>query len=183
MNAATTTRLAELREAGASAADAAATLAADPRFANRITADQLRDLFGRTVIGEILQDVADNPAVDIALRYGIRRTLRTLGYENGFIDAQDMQISAELRGAIAALEAAQILTADQVGQVLALAGGPLLEPLNAAEISAHWAALDAAAEQLALRQRAGRAYNAVVAAIDSGETDWAALVALFEAAE
>lgn len=182
MNPATQQRLTELRAEGATAEAAAAALADDPRFAQRITKDQLRDLFGRTNTGEKLQDVADNPQVEQGLRYGLRRVLRTLYYENGFVDTQDAGIAAELRAGLAALVPG-VLTGAEAEALLALAGGPMLEPLTAAEITAHWAAEDAAADALALRQRAGRAYNAVVAAIDGGETRWAVLAATFEAQE
>jgi hypothetical protein len=182
LNAATRTYLAQARTQGATATEAAAALAADPRFAERIYAKPaLRGMFGGTLVGVKLSRAAANAALPDELRAGVERVLMTVGWEDGYLDTTDATHAAELRAGVAGLVAVGVLTDAEAAAFLALGGGNLLERLTAEEIAAHWAAVDAAAHLATLRAAAAAGYNAVVAAIDGGETDAATLTALFGA--
>lgn len=168
MNAATQQRLAELREAGVTAEGAAEALAREPRFARRIESAQLRGLFAGTLIGIKLQDAIGNEALPLALRQGLRRVVMTVNWADGYLDTTDPEHAAELRAGISALVQHAVLSEAEGAAVLEPAGGPMLEPLSAAEITAYWEAEEAERTRTERERRGAELYNRLVTATRDG---------------
>lgn len=180
MNAATIDFLAQARTAGDTAANVSAALAADPRFARRIySKPDLRGMFAGSAIGVKLTRAAASDALPDELRAGVERVIMTVAWEDGYLDTTDATHAAALRAALPALVQAGVLAQPEADALLALGGGYLLERLTAEEIATHWAAVELSETLATLRRNAAAGYNAVVAAVDGGETDTAALTALF----
>ena len=202
MNSATIAAITAHRADGKTAAESAALLAADPRFAQIATKDDLAELLQTEQTLRLkLRRARDNDALPLELQAGCERILAAAADERGFVDLTNATYAAQFRGGLVALRdngplvAAELLpvhmslTESEEAAILALGGGYLLERLTAEEITAAWAEQDAAAAALAaaialhaLRVRGADAYGAVVVAIDGGETDTSALAAVFAAA-
>lgn len=161
------------------AAEVAEALAIDPRFSRRIDRTPLRALFAGTLIGVKIRDAANSDATPLELRYGLQRVLMVVGWEDGYLDTVDPATATELRSGIAALVQLGVLTSEEAAQLLDLGGGPFLDPLTADEVKAIWAEQSERDALAALRATAGTAYNAVVALLDGGERNPAALAAAF----
>lgn len=149
------------------AADIAAALAADPRFERRIGKDPLRALLQGSLIGAKMQQAWENKQLPLELRGGLWSVIQTAAYDNGYIDTQDPAIAANIRTLGPTVVALGILTQDEADALLALAGGPLLDRLTAAEVQAELDRLTALDTAAALLETARTQSAALLA--ESGE--------------
>lgn len=182
MNAATQTYLSTARAQGYTAAQVAMDLASDPRTAHNIDRKALAGHLLSTGLYERLEAARQTAPVP-ELRAGLGKLFFTLTSGIDYIGTNEsLLVAAEAAGLLGGLVARQVLTEDEAGQVFALGGGPYYTPLTAEQITAHWAAEEAREAEQQLRERCAAGYNQVVEAVDAGETEPAALAALFTTA-
>lgn len=180
MNAATAQYIQAHREE--TAAEIAAALAADVVTAQPMDRKSLAAHLLATGLNLRFRAAAGNEELPAELRAGITTLLDVLSWSIDYVGTNVPEHAATTAALVGGMVQAGVISAEESAALYGLAGGFRYDRLSEAEVREELDRLDAEDAAQVLRNRASQGYNAVVTAIDGGETGWETLAAVFAGA-
>lgn len=161
------------------AAAIAKALAADFSTANNIDRKALAALLLSAGLNSRFRQAREHPETPAPIVEGLwtLQDIVTSGID--YIETRSPGHGASMAQLLGGLQLAKLLSADEAAQLIALAGGYQYErDLSVEQVQEALDAIAAEEVETDLRQRLAAGYNTAVAAVDAGERDWEAVIAL-----